>query len=104
MPPVASVPLAIVVWLLFSWTLGPAARAAFAGLLVGYLVYDTTHFVVHHYSIPTRFGKFLKRHHFRHHFMSPDRDYGVSSPLWDFAFRTFVGDRRGPREQAGATG
>ena len=64
-----------------------------AGMMVGYLIYDSTHFLVHHYSMPTKFGKFIKRHHMRHHFKDPDKDYGVSSPLWDVIFRTFSGDR-----------
>jgi len=102
MPPVASIPMAFMVWLLFTSVFGVAARAAFAGLLVGYLVYDTTHFLVHHYSMPTPAGKFLKRQHMRHHFKNPDRDYGVSSPLWDVVFRTFSGDRRRPRPASGS--
>jgi len=97
MPPVASIPMALLVWLLFAALFGAAARPAFAGLLVGYLAYDSTHFMVHHHSMPTRAGNFLKRHHMRHHFRDPDRDYGVSSPLWDVVFRTFSGDRRRPR-------
>ncbi|MFO7586773.1 MAG: sterol desaturase family protein [Gemmatimonadota bacterium] len=92
--PVASIPMAIVAWTVFAAVLGDGARPGFAGLLLGYLVYDTTHFLMHDYSMPTRFGKFLKRHHMRHHFKRIDRDYGVSSPLWDVVFRTFSGDRR----------
>src|SRR5205807_978640 len=44
MPPGASVPLAIVTWLLFRAAAGPLyATAPFAGFVAGYLVYDTTH-------------------------------------------------------------
>ena len=96
MPPVASIPMAFVVWLVFLLVFGTAAKPAFAGMMVGYLIYDSTHFLVHHYSMPTKFGKFIKRHHMRHHFKDPDKDYGVSSPLWDVIFRTFSGDRKRP--------
>ena len=36
----------------------------------------------------TRFGKFLRQYHLTHHYASPDRHFGVSSPLWDVVFRT----------------
>ncbi len=94
MPPVASIPMAFVVWLVFLLVFGIAARPAFAGMMVGYLIYDSTHFLVHHYSMPTKFGKFIKRHHMRHHFKDPDKDYGVSSPAMGRDFRTFSGDRK----------
>jgi len=93
MPPVASLPMGLVAWLIFSAIFGGNTIPAFAGLLVGYLVYDTTHFVVHHRSPPTAFGKLLKKAHMRHHFLDPDEDYGVSSPLWDVVFRTYGGKK-----------
>jgi sterol desaturase/sphingolipid hydroxylase (fatty acid hydroxylase superfamily) len=92
MAPAISIPLAVIFWLLFRAVLGPAvAPATFAGFLVGYLIYDTTHYAVHHRSVPTAFGKLLRKHHHRHHFANPDEDYGVSSPLWDILFGTFSG-------------
>jgi sterol desaturase/sphingolipid hydroxylase (fatty acid hydroxylase superfamily) len=60
---------------------------------VGYLIYDTTHFVLHHRPVPTAFGKLIKKAHMRHHFLEPDEDYGVSSPLWDIIFRTYGGKK-----------
>jgi len=93
MPPVASLPMGLAAWLIFSLLLGERAIPAFAGLLVGYLLYDTTHFVVHHRSPPTAFGKLLKKAHMRHHFLDPDENYGVSSPLWDLVFRTYGGKK-----------
>jgi 4-hydroxysphinganine ceramide fatty acyl 2-hydroxylase len=92
MAPAVSIPLAVLFWFLFRGAFGAeAAPAAFAGFLVGYLIYDTTHYAVHHRSVPTGFGKLLRRHHHRHHFANPDEDYGVSSPLWDVVFGTFSG-------------
>ncbi|MEJ2341020.1 MAG: sterol desaturase family protein, partial [Gemmatimonadales bacterium] len=92
MAPAVSIPLAVLLWFLFRGAFGAeAAPAAFAGFLVGYLIYDTTHHAVHHRSVPTGFGKLLRRHHHRHHFANPDEDYGVSSPLWDVVFGTFSG-------------
>lgn len=65
-----------------------AALAAMGGLLSGYLVYDMTHYHVHHRTCRTRWGRFLKRYHLAHHHKHPDAMYGVSSPLWDLVFRT----------------
>jgi len=94
MPPIASIPMGIVAWFVFALVFGDTAVPAFAGLLTGYLAYDTTHFVVHHRSVPTPFGKLLKRSHMRHHFLDPDEDYGVSSPLWDIVFGTYGGRKQ----------
>ena len=91
MPPTVSGPLALAFWLLFSATMGPGAPATFAGFVLGYLVYDTIHFLTHHASGKTRLGKFLKRRHFRHHYADSSRDFGVSTPLWDVIMRTYSG-------------
>lgn len=96
MPPVASLPMGVVAWFIFSMIFGGKAIPAFAGLLVGYLIYDTMHFVLHHKSVPTAFGKLIKKAHMRHHFLEPDEDYGVSSPLWDIIFRTYGGKKTAP--------
>ena len=93
MPPVASLPMGLMAWVIFSMVFGGNMIPAFAGSLVGYLVYDTTHFVLHHRSVPTAFGKLIKKAHMRHHFLDPDEDYGVSSPLWDIIFRTYGGGK-----------
>jgi sterol desaturase/sphingolipid hydroxylase (fatty acid hydroxylase superfamily) len=82
--PPASIPLAALFALLFRLAVG-AHRwpALFAGFLVGYLVYDSVHYAVHHPSMRTALGRSTKWRHCRHHFTDPDRDYRVSSPLWD---------------------
>lgn len=89
MPPGASIPLAVLFYYGFLWTLGPvAAPAVFAGFTVGYLFYDTTHYAVHHFRLKSKIGLYLKKHHFRHHYGDNSKDFGVSSPLWDIVFRT----------------
>jgi 4-hydroxysphinganine ceramide fatty acyl 2-hydroxylase len=89
MPPGASVPLALLFFVLFRLIVGTRyTPGMFAGFLIGYLAYDTIHFAVHHVPLPTTWGRFTKRRHYRHHFVNPDRDYGVSSPLWDIVLGT----------------
>ena len=51
MPPSVSVPLAIAFYVLFLLVLGGTVAPAFgAGFLVGYLIYDMTHYHVHHHT------------------------------------------------------
>ena len=89
MPPSVSVPLAVLVYLLFRWLFGPEwSLPIFAGLIIGYLAYDMTHFHLHHHRSDNRLSLALRRYHYRHHFQQSDRGYGVTSPLWDKVFGT----------------
>ncbi len=89
MPPAVSIPLAALFYLGFWAVFGtPAVFPLFAGFIGGYLVYDYTHYFVHHYVPKSEFGKNLREQHMRHHFQDHSAGYGVSSPLWDHVFRT----------------
>jgi len=95
MPPGASVPLAALFFGVFYLVLGaPTAYPAFAGFLLGYLIYDYTHYYVHHFVPKSRLGKHLREQHMRHHFQDHRFGYGVSSPLWDVVFGTLPRRRR----------
>ncbi|KAJ0177642.1 hypothetical protein K1T71_006515 [Dendrolimus kikuchii] len=61
------------------------------GALIGYLTYDMIHYYVHHGS--PNDGTYLyamKRYHSNHHFVNHDKAFGISSKIWDYAFKTFV--------------
>ena len=89
MPPSVSVPLALLFCLLFWVVLGATAAPAFgSGFLAGYLIYDMTHYHVHHHTPRTRAGRRLRELHMRHHFQDDSTGYGVSAPWWDHVFRT----------------
>jgi dihydroceramide fatty acyl 2-hydroxylase len=89
MPPSVSVPLAVVFYLLFLLVLGGTIAPAFgAGFLAGYLIYDMTHYHVHHHTPRTRAGRRLREAHMRHHFQDDTRGFGVSAPWWDHIFGT----------------
>lgn len=89
MPPVVSIPLAFLFYWIFKPLFGPVDMLpAFAGLVTGYLLYDMTHYAVHHVRPRTKLGRYLKKHHFRHHYMDPRKNYGVSSPAWDLVWGT----------------
>jgi sterol desaturase/sphingolipid hydroxylase (fatty acid hydroxylase superfamily) len=89
MPLPTSVPLSVIFYALFYFTMGKApADPFFAGFVLGYLFYDGTHYYVHHFRPKGRWGKFLRRHHMTHHHADHDGGFGVSSPLWDYVFQT----------------
>jgi dihydroceramide fatty acyl 2-hydroxylase len=89
MPPSVSIPLALVFFGLFVLVLGtPTAYAVAAGFYAGYLMYDMTHYHLHHHRSRTRLGKFLREQHMRHHFQDETRGFGVSAPFWDVVFGT----------------
>ena len=89
MPPSVSVPLAAAFYGLFVLAMGTDAANVFAaGFLLGYLVYDMTHYHVHHHKPRTRAGRRLRELHMRHHFQDDTRGFGVSAPFWDYVFGT----------------
>jgi len=99
MPPSVSVPLSALFCLGFWAVLGSPDWYAFgAGFLAGYLLYDMTHYYLHHHKPRTRMGRWLRELHMRHHFQDDTRGFGISAPYWDRAFGTY--SRRRARRDA----
>jgi sterol desaturase/sphingolipid hydroxylase (fatty acid hydroxylase superfamily) len=95
MPPSVSVPLSAAFCLGFWAVLGSPDWYAFgAGFLAGYLLYDMTHYYLHHHKPRTRAGRWLRELHMRHHFQDDTRGFGISAPYWDKAFGTYSSRRR----------
>jgi sterol desaturase/sphingolipid hydroxylase (fatty acid hydroxylase superfamily) len=96
MPPAVSVPLAFVFYALFYGIVGKLLQSPdwvdplVSGFILGYLAYDLTHYATHHFSMRSGIWKYLKRYHMQHHYKTPDQRFGVSSPVWDHVFGTFV--------------
>lgn len=94
MPFPVSIPLALVFYGLFYLVLAVILEVPhwvnplMAGFLVGYLAYDLIHYATHHFTMRRGYWKYIKRYHMAHHYKSPATRYGVSSPLWDWVFRT----------------
>jgi sterol desaturase/sphingolipid hydroxylase (fatty acid hydroxylase superfamily) len=94
MPPVVSVPLAAVCYSVLYVTVGVIASApawvspVFGGLLLGYVTYDMTHYATHHFKIRWAAFQYIRRYHLHHHTQTPNRRFGVTSPLWDIVFST----------------
>jgi dihydroceramide fatty acyl 2-hydroxylase len=60
----------------------------FAGFVLGYVIYDETHWYVHARRPTTQFGRWLRREHFLHHFKDSTTRFGVSCPWLDYVFGT----------------
>ena len=104
MPPAASLPLAAIFFGAYVLIFGtPAAYPLFAGLIIGYLAYDYTHFFLHHGTPKSKLGKRLREQHMRHHFQDHHYGFGVTSPLWDRVFGTLPRDRSVERRGSGAS-
>ena len=89
MPLGASVPLGSVFYVLFLLVFGRVwVDPLFVGFGLGYLTYDGMHYALHHFRMSSRWGKWLKRNHMIHHHTGVNARWGVSSPLWDWVFRT----------------
>ena len=94
MPPVLAIPLAAIFLGLFYLIFAVILKApqwvdpTFAAFIIGYLVYDLTHYATHHFAMRSGYAKFIKRYHMQHHYKTPNARFGVSSPLWDVVFNT----------------
>jgi 4-hydroxysphinganine ceramide fatty acyl 2-hydroxylase len=89
MPPSVSLPLAAMFYLLFYYLIGSKfVFPFFAGFITGYLVYDMTHYAIHHFNMHSKFLLAIKKHHIKHHYQNEDKGFGVSSPFWDLIFDT----------------
>ena len=88
MPPVLSIILAVLFYLLFKLILGSYVLYFFPGFLSGYSIYLLIHYAVHRYRPPKNFLKVLWTHHALHHYESEDTAFAVSMPIWDHLFNT----------------
>lgn len=89
MPPAGAVIVMSILWGLFSLVIPALWVEPFtAFFLIGYLIYDYTHYATHHFRMRHPLLQALKRHHMQHHFTTHEAKFGVSSPLWDRVFGT----------------
>ena len=94
MPPVPAILLSGVLYFLF-FLVFPAKylQVIMAYFMTGYLCYDYIHYATHHFAMTSRVGKFLRKYHLQHHYSGESSKYGVSSPLWDYIFKTTTGPK-----------
>ncbi len=88
MPPLAIIAISFLFLYLFNLLMGDLSYGFTPGFLFGYASYLGVHFTVHAFKPPKNSFKVLWINHSIHHYKDPDAAFGVSSPLWDFIFRT----------------
>lgn len=93
-PPVPGMIVAIVLYNVLSHSLMLVLGSSFnsriilSGTMLGYVIYDLTHYYLHYGSPSSRYFYHLKRYHYDHHFVHHDNGFGVSSIFWDKIFET----------------
>lgn len=88
MPPVPSLILASILFLVFYVIMGWNVAMFFPGFLLGYLMYGTMHYAIHAWNPPNKWMKPLWRNHHLHHYKDEAKGFGVSTTLWDHVFGT----------------
>lgn len=73
---------------------GPTAFVFLASFIGTWLVYEGIHRDLHVRAPRTAVGRFLRRHHMRHHHVDPTTNHGVTSPIWDIVFGTLRSSAR----------
>uniref|UniRef100_A0A7S1EPR9 Fatty acid 2-hydroxylase n=1 Tax=Timspurckia oligopyrenoides TaxID=708627 RepID=A0A7S1EPR9_9RHOD len=95
-PPVPALLFASPIWIGVLYLLGYADGYAFLlGFLIGYLNYDMTHFWIHQRVPKSPYIQWHKSRHVYHHYHAPSGNFGISHPLFDYVFGTFVADGTG---------
>ncbi len=62
---------------------GRWARSFTAGLIGMYFGYEVAHRRTHTHPPRNRYGRWTRRNHMQHHFGAPQRNFGVTTPIWD---------------------
>ena len=90
MPPIVSIPIASSIWGLCILLFGSVGTWVFFGFIVGYVLYDLTHFACHQWAMRGRFALMLKRHHMRHHHIDQNGNYAITALFWDRVFGSLI--------------
>ncbi|XP_010540644.1 PREDICTED: dihydroceramide fatty acyl 2-hydroxylase FAH1-like [Tarenaya hassleriana] len=93
-PPAATAILCIPFWNIVKLFATPSTTPGlFGGGLLGYVMYDITHYYLHHAQPSSQVTKNLKKYHLNHHFRIQDKGFGITSSLWDNVFGTLPGSK-----------
>ncbi|KVG59777.1 hypothetical protein Ccrd_026336 [Cynara cardunculus var. scolymus] len=89
-PPTATAILLVPFWHFVKLISTPTvAPALFGGGLLGYVMYDVTHYYLHHGQPRNQVPKNLKKYHLNHHFRIQNKGFGITSSFWDKVFGTY---------------
>ena len=74
-----------------SLLVGALAGVAFGlGFMMAYGYYEWIHWAIHARPPKNAYGRWARKHHLYHHFGNMRVNHGVTSPLWDMVFGTYV--------------
>lgn len=92
-----TLPVSLTLWGCLRLVLGswPMASAVLIGVLAGYVTYEVVHYRIHITSRPGRLLRRLRDYHYHHHFRNASERFGITTPVWDFVFRS-LGKRPSP--------
>jgi len=99
MPPAVSIPLGLIFYGIFFLLFGLILdipdwiSPIFAGFILGYVLYDMTHYSTHHVPMRKGYFRMVRQQHMHHHFQTPNQRFGVTSPIWDYVFGTMPAER-----------
>ncbi|KAF9992914.1 fatty acid alpha-hydroxylase, partial [Entomortierella chlamydospora] len=84
MPPLLAVVIAYPVdRLVRSVIAEPQGYAMLAGAYFGYILYDMTHYYLHHANVFKSHFREMKTYHLAHHYKNFQGGYGITSKVWD---------------------
>jgi 4-hydroxysphinganine ceramide fatty acyl 2-hydroxylase len=89
-PPVAAYPLYLLIKFCVSTIFRSFYFPVMAGVITGYIMYDLTHYYIHHAKPTNFYHKSLKQYHVLHHYANPKSGFGVSNKIWDYVFGTVL--------------
>jgi len=72
------------------WLTGAPGAALATGTFTGWIVYEVIHRRIHVAAPRNGYARWARAHHLSHHFGKVHSNHGVSSPIWDHVFGTFV--------------
>ncbi|KAI8376015.1 uncharacterized protein BYT42DRAFT_573106 [Radiomyces spectabilis] len=64
------------------------SHGVIAGGIFGYILYDLTHYYLHHAKVLDFHFKEMKKYHLAHHYKDFEAGYGITSKFWDNIFGT----------------
>jgi len=68
----------------------PAGVGVVGAVAVGWTAYEWLHQSIHVAGPRNGYERWAARRHLHHHFVQPNRNHGVTTPLWDWVFGTYT--------------
>lgn len=85
----AAVPVAAILLAISIPLAGPEVAMAYvSGFLSTYVLYEVLHRRAHTHPPRGPYGRWLRKHHFHHHFEDPSTNHGVTTPIGDLLLGT----------------